>query len=314
MKKTEEILAYRDRDGQEIKIPAVTFTGDSAGPHAVITAGVHGCEYPPIIAAAEFCRTCKLEDVRGTITVVTISALNSFEKRTPFVCPVDGKNPNRFFPGDESGSYTECLTYHLFHDIISKGDYHIDLHCGDMTETLAPFCEFGTGFSVEVDQKSREIALYSGMPNLVESNFRDGGGDLPEGLGYMNSVRYGIPAAIVEVGQMGRTDRDYVEGHLFCIRNVLRRFGNLSGQAVPTATPSWFTTYDSVYAPATGIFLRCVEAGEDVVSGQKIGVIEDYFGNPIAEATAHSAGRILYLTSSIAVQKDGFLLDMVLKS
>lgn len=197
-----------------------------------------------------------------------------------------------------------------FHDIISKGDYHIDLHCGDMTETLTPFCEFGTGYSAEVDRKSREIALYSGMPNLVESSFRTGSGDLPEGLGYMNSVRHGIPASIVEVGQMGRTDREYVEGHLFCIRNVLRRFGNLSGEAVPTADPAWFTTYDSVYAPAAGIFLRCVEAGEDIVCGQKIGVIEDYFGNPITEVTGHSAGRILYLTSSIAVQKDGFLLDI----
>jgi uncharacterized protein len=314
IRKIEKILEFTDREGQLIQFPVVTFFGSSEGPHAIITAGLHGCEYPPIIAAAEFCRTCDPEDVRGTVTVVTISTLKSFQTRTPFICPVDQKNPNRFFPGNENGSYTECLAFHLFHDIISQGDYHIDLHCGDMTETLAPFCEFGTGYSVEVDKKSRDIALYSGMPNLVESNFRSGFGDLPEGLNYMNSVRHGIPGAIVEIGQMGRSDREYVEGQLFCIRNVLRYFGNLSGEAVPTADPSWFSTYDSVNSPATGIFIRCVEAGEDVKNGQKVGTVLDYFGNSVADVTAHSTGRILYITSSPAVEKDGFLLDMVLTS
>ena len=50
------------------------------------------------------------QDIR--IPVVTISTLPSFETRTPFVNPVDGKNPNRFFPGDEKGSYTENPTWH----------------------------------------------------------------------------------------------------------------------------------------------------------------------------------------------------------
>ena len=311
MKKTEKMLCYPADEGREIQIPVVTLEGDAPGPHAVITAGIHGCEYPPILAAAEFCRTCDLRDIRGTVTVVTISTLESFRTRTPFVCPVDGKNPNRFFPGDLNGTYTQQLTYHLFHDIIAGADYHIDLHCGDMTETLAPFCEFGTGYSEKVDAMSRDIALYSGMPSLVESNLNADPGDLPQGLNYLNSVQHGVAGAIVEIGQMGRTDREYVDGQLFCIRNVLRRMGNLAGEAVPTADPAWFTTYETVYAPVQGIFVRCVEAGTDVKAGQKIGEIWDYFGNPVAQVHVPADGRILYLTSSIAVEKDGFLLDMV---
>ncbi len=311
MKKTEKMLCYPAGEGREIQIPVVTLEGDAPGPHAVITAGIHGCEYPPILAAAEFCRTCDLRDIRGTVTVVTISTLESFRTRTPFVCPVDGKNPNRFFPGDLNGTYTQQLTYHLFHDIIAGADYHIDLHCGDMTETLAPFCEFGTGYSEKVDAMSRDIALYSGMPSLVESNLNADPGDLPQGLNYLNSVQHGVAGAIVEIGQMGRTDREYVDGQLFCIRNVLRRMGNLAGEAVPTADPAWFTTYETVYAPVQGIFVRCVEAGTDVKAGQKIGEIWDYFGNPVAQVHVPADGRILYLTSSIAVEKDGFLLDMV---
>ena len=311
MKKTEELRRYRTADGQEIRLPVVTLEGDRPGPRAVITAGIHGCEYPPILAATEFCRTVELSDLRGTVTVVTICTLPSFETRTPFVNPIDGKNPNRFFPGDEAGSYTECLTHHIFRDVIAGADYHLDLHCGDMTETLTPFCEFGTGCSEQVDAMSREIALYCGAPNLVESNFRQESGDLPAGLNYLNSVQHGIAAAIFEVGQMGRTDREYVEAQLFCIRNVLRRLGNLDGEAVPAAHPRYFTTYDTVSSPETGIFVRCAEPGQDLTAGQKVGEIFDYFGNRLCEVQSRSAGRILYLTSSIAVAKDGFILDMV---
>ena len=310
MKKTEQTLVYPYQD-QEIRIPVVTLEGDRPGPHAVITAGIHGCEYPPILAAAEFCREQNLEELSGRVTVVTISTLPSFETRTPFVNPIDGKNPNRFFPGNENGSYTECLTWHLFHDIIAQADYHIDLHCGDMTETLTGFCEFGTGYSEEVDRKSREIALCCGVKNLVESNYHSEAGDLPAGLNYLNSVQHGIPGAIFEVGQMGRTDREYVDAQLFCIRNVLRHFGNLDGEAVMTEDPSWFTTYESVYSPETGIFIRCVEAGDDITAGQTVGQLYDYYGNPLCEVKSQGSGRILYMTSSIAVTKDGFILDMV---
>ena len=57
---------------------------------------------------------------------------------------------------------------------------------------------------------SRDIALYCGVENLVESNLQADCGDLPDGLNYLNSVRHGIAGAILEVGQMGRTDRETV--------------------------------------------------------------------------------------------------------
>ena len=311
MKKTEEILICTSADGKEIRIPVVCLEGDRPGPHAVITAGIHGCEYPPILAATEFARTVDLRAISGTVTIVTIATLPSFETRTPFVNPIDGKNPNRFFPGDENGTYTENLTWHLFHDIIEKGDYHIDLHCGDMTETLAGFCEFGTGYSDEVDRMSRDIALYSGVKNLVESNINSDEGDLPPGLNYVNSVKHGVAGAIFEIGQMGRTDREYVEAQLFCIRNVLRHFGNLDGEAVATPDPDWFTTYETVYSPAKGIFVRTVEAGDDLAAGDRIGEIYDYFGNYVTDVRCKKAARILYMTSSIAVDKDTFIADTV---
>ena len=311
MRKTEQLLRFDGVDGWDIQIPVVTLEGDRPGPRAVITAGIHGCEYPPILAATEFIRTTPLEEIRGTVTIVTVATVPSFEGRTPFVNPIDGKNPNRCFPGTLEGSYTDRLTWHLFHDVIEGADYHIDLHCGDMTEMLGPYCEYGVGHSPEVDEMSREMGRYSGVRTLVESDYNRDDLGLPPGLNYINSVQHGIPSAMLELGEMGRSDRAYVEGNLYFLRNVLRRFGNLDGRAVPTENQQCFAVYVEVDAPVTGIFQRCVEPGEDVEAGQKVGEMYDYFGNHICDVHCKTAGRVLYIASPISVKKDGFLMNLV---
>lgn len=311
MNKKEEILRYTTRDGQEIQIPVVTFSGDEPGPTAVFTAGIHGTEYPPILAATEFCRVTDPKDIKGTVKIVTLSTVPSFVTRTPFVNPVDGKNPNRFFPGDKDGSYTEALTWHIYHDIIAGADYHMDLHCGDLTETLVDFCEVGLGHSPEVDEMCHKLALYCGAKNLVETNFVHPTGPIPQGMNFMNSCKNGIAAGIFEVGQMCSTAREYVEAQLFCIRNILRAMGNLEGEAVPSLDADWFTTYDEFYAPDEGIFVRCVNAGDIVKAGQKVGDLYDYFGNLKREICCETDGKILYMSSSPAISKGELLLDMV---
>ena len=311
MQRTDKMLQFKTADGQDIKMPVVPLKGDKEGPHVVITAGIHGCEYPPLLAFMEFLRDVKPEEVLGTITIVTIATIPAFESRTPFVNPIDGINPNRAFPGKEDGTYTECLTYHLFNDVIKGADYHLDLHCGDMTETLAPYCEYGIGYSEKVDRMSKEIALYSGVNTLVESDYNRDDIGLPPGLNYINSVQHGIASAIFEFGQMGRYDREYIDGQLFFLRNVMRHFGNLAGEAIPTENQQQFVIYVEIDAPVTGIFVRCVEAGDDLKKGDKVGDMYDYFGNHLCDVRCEIDGRILYLNSSIAVQKDGFILNMV---
>jgi predicted deacylase len=45
----------------------------------------------------------------GTIVSLPLLDVPAFLERTPFVCPIDGKNPNRFFPGNPEGSFTEIM-------------------------------------------------------------------------------------------------------------------------------------------------------------------------------------------------------------
>ena len=55
-------------------------------------------------------------------------------------CPADGKNLNRSFPGDPDGSYAEVLAHELFETFMAGSDVLLDLHAGDLPESLEPFC------------------------------------------------------------------------------------------------------------------------------------------------------------------------------
>lgn len=308
MQKQEQLLRYYTKDGQEIVFPVATVTGARPGPHVVITAGIHGGEYPPIAAAIAFYRQVDPREVSGTVTLVTVCNMPAFAGRTPFVTPVDGKNPNRAFPGREDGSYTECMVYYLFRDIISRADYHLDLHCGDLIETLTPFGECCRGISEEIDQKSREIAAYYGVPHVITPK-----ADLSKetaGLNYENSQRHGIPAALLEIGEHGILDRASVDGHLYGIQNVLRHFGVLAGQADEPKEVEYFSGFEEVCVPVRGIFYCDVFPGDYLKKGQPIGRVEDCFGNHLADVRAPADGKVMYITHNPAMIEDDFVLDM----
>src|SRR5581483_12146325 len=119
--------------------PYFAASGAGDGPTLCLIAGIHGAEYPPIEAVIRFCRQLDPAKLRGRLVALPVVNLPAFWERTPFVCPRDGKNPNRVFPGDANGTFSEALAHHLFETVIRRGEYLVDLHCGDMVEDLMPF-------------------------------------------------------------------------------------------------------------------------------------------------------------------------------
>ena len=86
-----------------------------------------------------------------------------FAARSIYVCPLDGKNPNRVFPGDPDGSCSEQLADWVFRSIISRADYYVDLHGGDLIEALAPFTIFFRTGNEQIDAVSLEMAKIFGI-------------------------------------------------------------------------------------------------------------------------------------------------------
>ena len=119
--------------------PVISVAGAKTGPVLFVNAGVHGGEYPAVEAVIRLGKTLDPKKISGTVILMPVLNLPAFRMRTPFVCPIDNVNPNRVFPGDPRGSYSEQMTHALITEFVVYADAYIDLHGGDIPEALVPF-------------------------------------------------------------------------------------------------------------------------------------------------------------------------------
>src|SRR5436305_3968551 len=153
--------------------PVISITGAKPGPVLFVNAGVHGGEYPAIEAVIRLSNTLDPKKIAGTVILMPVMNLPAFRARTPFVCPSDNVNPNRVFPGDPTGSYSEQMTHALMNEFVVHADAYVDLHGGDIPEALVPFaiCRSEAGLTDskarDVAARSKEIAKAFGLPYVL---------------------------------------------------------------------------------------------------------------------------------------------------
>lgn len=88
----------------EARIPVTVVHGARPGPVLALIAGTHGSEYPPILALQRVRRDVDPARLAGTLILVHIANLPSFQRRTVYYGPADWKNLNRVYPGRIDGT------------------------------------------------------------------------------------------------------------------------------------------------------------------------------------------------------------------
>jgi uncharacterized protein len=293
--------------------PVITVTGAKPGPVLFVNAGVHGGEYPAIKAVIRLGKTLDPKAIAGTVILMPVLNLPAFRNRTMFVCPVDNVNPNRVFPGDPNGSYSEQMVHALINEFVVHADAYIDLHGGDIPEALVPF-SICRGGSEPVDVKSKEIAIAFGLPYVlsVSRPIHAAKGS----ASYVAAAERGVPAILAEAGGVGQLQEDAVELLMAGVKRVMRHLGMMDepkdrrSQTAATEEPKVLTAFEWVYAKNAGMFYPRVAAGDLVQSGQKIGTIGSLFGDTLETVIAPVAGRILFLTVNPSVLESGVLMGI----
>src|SRR3989449_10586339 len=87
--------------------PVVVVNGAKPGKVLALVSGAHGTEYASIIAIEKLISDLDPAQVTGTVILVPLVNVSSFEQKVPHVNPVDGKSMNRFYPGKADGTQTE---------------------------------------------------------------------------------------------------------------------------------------------------------------------------------------------------------------
>ena len=244
--------------------------------------------------------------MHGRILVVPIVNLPAFWERTAFVCPLDGKNPNRCFPGDPNGTFSEALAHVVFSTCIAPGDALLDLHGGDIVEELAPFAIYAADGDPAVVARSRAMAEAFGLAYTIAR--REEPGTLA-GMTYAAAARSGIPGLIAEAGGIGQLTAPDVDLLVDGARRALQVTGNLAGAPQSPGT-TWFNRFDWLYSTGGGFWIADVRAGDEVRGGQPLGRIVDLLGDPVETIEAPYDGVVVFRTTSAAVKPRGLLLAL----
>ena len=285
-----------------MRIPVTVIRGIRSGPVLALVSGAHGTEYTSIIALERVIQHLDPQEISGTVIVVPLVNLASFHEKVPHVNPVDHKSMNRFYPGNLSGTQTERASYVITKQVVEQSDYLIDLHGGDLDESLRPYSYWSKSGDAKMDAITKGMVLAFGLDHIIVVTDRPRDPNASRYLESTASTR-GKPAITAEAGYSGTVDTDDVDALVTGCANVMRYLHILPGDFKPVEHPVWISKVDTVSGDIDGIFYPLVKRGNYVDAGTELGYITDYFGKTISELRAPSAGVVLYVCGVPSMRK-----------
>lgn len=266
--------------------------GHSAGPLALITAGVHGDEYEGPAAVFSLTGSLSPDRLRGTVVAVPVANPSAFDAGTR-LSPIDGLNLARTFPGNARGTPTEQLAAAIFEGLAVHADYLIDLHSGGIEYQFSPVAGF---YGVaNADNPSLEAARSFGLPLLWR---------LPATNGVLSYEvwRRGKVAIGTEYGGAGQLSErgicDYRDGIVRC----LSKWGLLTPiSRQPSVNAAFEGDWDLASVP--GLFRAYCPLGGKVRKGAPLAATIGSRGELQQEFVSPSDGVVLGLRSKAHIER-----------
>lgn len=301
-------LKVSQRPVGEIRLPLTVINGSESGPTFSLTAAVHGAEYNGVYTLMRLGKEIDPKEVRGTVIMVPVANVPSFETRTPFFNPIDGQNLNRVFPGKKNGSSSEQIAYTLYNEVICRGNAYIDLHSGDLYEIIPLHTCCQRVANAPLDEMSEKLArafkcewlniMGVGIDDLTASEDEQGTyfAGLQSGVTSVgNAARAGVPAVMIEAGGGGVLDQSVVDMEVEGILNCMRILGMLEGK--PNDKIEHKVCYGMYILKSKfgGMYIPDVVPGSQVKKGDSLGVMKNIRGDVVATFTAPMTGVVLMM-------------------
>lgn len=289
----QKTQGYLNIVNSDIKVPCTLINGKKDGKTVVITGGTHGGEYPGIEAAIQLAKELMPEDVSGKIIIVHPLNVPAFQAKLQYIGPYDGKNLNREYPGLATGTVTQKIAYTVTNQLHSIADFYMDLHGGDLHESLEPFVIYSKLGTDSVNKISKEAASLMGIKYTC--------GSVSDNGSFGSAAKNGVPGLLAEIGQCGLWSEDEVSQYKAGVINVLKYLKVLEGMAEQIGEVINLEKMNGLNATVDGCWYSNVIAGQKVSKGEQVGEIRDYFGNVIEKYLSPENGVILYTASSLAI-------------
>ena len=295
-------LKVGEASTHDVRLPYIVINGREPGPTLCVLGGVHSLECASVEGALRVVREIELGDLKGTLIVVPVVNVEGFHARTPYHNALDHLNQNRVFPGDPARTMTSRVAHAVFQEFVSKADYLIDLHSGDLGEDAT------RGVFI---WKTEDENLHAGMVEMascfnvqyIESMAING--STGEALNM-----YGIPALMTESGTPFPLREEDIAFQSDGVINYMKLNGMLDGEPrianVPVDPPS-----QRLYSEHGGIWRKRVEVGQRVKVGTVLGEIANLFGETLQTVTAPFDGVANVIKTYYEVNTGDTLLYLV---
>ncbi len=289
-------------------IPVAVLHGARPGPVLAIVSGAHGTEYASIIAVEKLIDAVKPADLSGTLILVPLVNVPSFEKLTPHVNPTDGKSMNSRYPGDPNGTQTDRASFVITRDVVDQCDHLIDLHGGDLDENLRPYSYWTVTGNQAQDQASRAMLLAFGLDHIIISDRPKD----PKASRFLENTATtrGKASFTAEAGRSGPVVAGDVAALVNGSLGTMRHLKMLAGTVTPVAKPIWVEKIVSVPADREGMFHASVDRDAHVAKGAKIGFVTDYLNRPLQDVLAPEAGIVMFIRAVPSLKKGDTMVNI----
>lgn len=274
--------------GVSISVPVRVIAAPKPGPVICYTALVHGDELNGLGIIRELFLDNPLVLQRGTVIAVPVVNVFGLENHSRYL--PDRRDLNRCFPGTSAGSLTSRLAYTLFKEVISKADYLVDYHTAAAGRTNFP--------NIRGDLSNPDVTE---LARAFGSSFiLDGAG--PEGSLRGEAVKAGIPAVILEAGEIWKIEPGVVELGVRGGINVLKYYGLLDGDPQTPEFQSVIRRTTWTRAERGGLLKYFVAPGDLVQKDQLLAVNLDMFGGEQNRLLSPEDGVVLGMSTMPVVR------------
>lgn len=273
----------------------LTLAAEADGPHLLITAGVHGDEYEPMLAARQLIQEFDGRLIRGRVTIFPVANRAALDRRCRTA--EDALDLARVFPGRADGSITERTAAALA-TWIQRADYYIDLHTGGSIYKILPLAGYMIGKQPAVLEAQRTMARAFGAPIVWGT-----AGAAGRSLSVARDAD--VPAIYVEHGGGDYSQQavnDLVAGCLnvastLALTEPVVAAGKVE-YLVEDRRPESGHLQKKHPAPIAGLFAPQVQLGHRIHAGDRLGEVIDPLGDDRVPVVADSDGIVLFLRVS----------------
>jgi predicted deacylase len=279
-----------------IDTPIYVSRGEEEGPVLALTAGMHGDEINGMEIVRRMLDSGLHKPKRGVticMPIVNMYGFLNYSRDVP-----DGKDINRSFPGNKSGSLASRVAYHLMHDVIPLIDIGIDFHTGGAMRANYPQVR-----AVLRHETNLKLAEAFHAPFTIDAPYR------PNSF-RKEAARRGKYIIVYEGGESLRFDQQAIEIGIAGTLRVMKHLNMIDVAPEPADENRivWNTSW--IRAHHAGLFQPNVKCGQLVHKGEWVGTITDPFGEFKEEVMAPETAFVIGLNNIPVINAGDALMHL----